>query len=328
MDAEAARVVSRDLSSQDFFLTKHQALWLTIAGLIERGDPVDRVSVYREVLRLGQADHVPPSYLIHLEESVPTAANLMHYIGLVKDATLRREARGLGLRLAEQASDLGADISRILADWSEDTQARLEASGRNGGPSVPIITGQAWANELRDAEPRCGIQIPLPAFGVLGGLVPGDLVVIAGRPGMGKSTLACQLSVEACLRFLLPTYIVSTEMTRQQWGTWMSAVVADRSTASLPRPLPEPILSWWRRAPIAISDQGTISIAQIRAIAERRVGIRLLIVDHIGRVAGGRRDNRVLEVGDVARGLKSIAKDLGCTVVAICQLNRRVEGAD
>ncbi len=193
---------------------------------------------------------------------------------------------------------------------------------------IPVIDGPQWADELRDTLPRRGVSVDLPGLSIIDGLVSGDFIVLAGRPGMGKSTYAAQLCVEACLRKHLPTYIVSSEMTRAQWGRWMAAVLAGTPTAQLPKPLPESLLAWFRNAPIGISDAGTMSIRDIRNLAEGRLGLKLLIVDHIGRVTGGRRDSRVLEVGDVARGLKALAKDLQCTVLALCQLNRRVEASD
>ncbi len=73
---------------------------------------------------------------------------------------------------------------------------------------------------------------------------------------------------------------------------------------------------------------GTIRIGDIRTLAESRIGLKLLVIDHVGRIVGGRRESRTLELGDVARGLKSIAKDLQCTVVSLCQMNRRIEGSE
>ncbi len=195
-------------------------------------------------------------------------------------------------------------------------------------PKHAVIEGPEWADELREKPARRGVMVALPAFDLIDGLVPGDLVILAGRPGMGKSTLACQLTAEACFKKGLPTWVVSTEMTRQQWGEWMAAYIAGEGTASLPRPMPERILSWWRTSPVAITDSGIMSIQDLRSLAEGRLGVKLIIVDHITRLIGGRKETRVLEVGDVARGLKSLAKDLGCTVVALCQLSRRVEGDD
>jgi len=191
-----------------------------------------------------------------------------------------------------------------------------------------VVEGPRWAEELRDAEPRRGLHVEVPAFSVLGGLVPGDMIVLAGRPGMGKSTMACQLTVRACVEQAIPTLVVSSEMTRRDWGFWMAAIVGGCSTLQLPRPLPDALLNAFRASPVAVVDSGTITIHDIRLLAESRPGLKLLIVDHIGRIVGQRRDSRVLEVGEVARGLKSIAKDLRCTVVALCQLNRRVEGTE
>ena len=195
-------------------------------------------------------------------------------------------------------------------------------------PRHAIIEGHQWAEEIRETPARSGVAVPIPGFSLIDGLVPGDLVILAGRPGMGKSTMACQLAVEACLRRHVPTWIVSTEMTRRQWGEWMAAVIANCGTASLPRPLPDDVLAWFRQAPIGVTDSGLISIQDLRRLAEGRLGVKLIIVDHITRLVGGRKETRVLEVGDVARGLKALAKDLSCTVVALCQLSRRVEGDD
>jgi hypothetical protein len=259
-----------------------------------------------------------------------------------RDDTCARLA-GYWLRHLDQE-----DVLRILRPWAARCEppfpevelrktvlsvARREAVSKaaeqqRGLPRVPVIEAAEWLEEVETSPPRKGERVEVPGFSAVGGLVPGDLIVVAGRPGMGKSTIAAQLCVEAAIRRKVPTYVVSTEMTRRQWGLWMAAYLCDTTTEQLSRPLSEFFRGQWRSSPVAISDPGTIGIRDIRQLAESRLGLKLLIVDHIGRVAGGRRDSRVLEVGDVARQLKAIAKDLECAVVALCQLNRRVEGAD
>lgn len=258
-----------------------------------------------------------------------TAARLAGYWLRVTDNN--REASWHALRLWNARNVPPMDERELRTTLESIARREAIAKAHENGAGltkIPVIEGPQWADELRDATPRHGVTVPVPGLSALGALVPGDLVVLAGRPGAGKSTLAAQLCVEACLEQAVPTYIVSTEMTRQQWGLWMAACLSKCSTSQLARPMPEQILGLFRRAPIAVSDRGTIAIRDIRALAEGRLGLKLLVVDHIGRVTGGRRDSRVLEVGDVARGLKAIAKDLACTVVALCQLNRRVEGAE
>lgn len=220
------------------------------------------------------------------------------------------------------------EVSTVVQSIARrDAATRAHEVGK-GLPRHQVIEGSQWADELRVTPARQGAMVSVPGWTGLNGLVPGDLVVIAGRPGMGKSTYGCQLAVDACLRNHLPTWIVSTEMTRAQWGEWMAAIVAEKSTAMLPRPLPDTILSWFRQAPIAVTDSGTMTIQELRSLAQGRLGVKLIIVDHLTRLSGTRKENRVLEVGEIARGLKALAKDLHCTVVALCQLNRRVEGDD
>lgn len=193
-----------------------------------------------------------------------------------------------------------------------------------------IIEGPEWANLIAASRPHIGIPVNMPGFDQIGGLHEGHLVLLAGRPGAGKSTYACQLSAEACFfNHHLPTWIVSTEMSLQEWGSWMATYSNNRwGPNTLPHPIPETLLQWWRMSPIAITDSGTISIQDIRSMAIARPGTKLIIVDHGTRIVSSRRESRTLEVGEVARGLKSLAKDLKCTVLALVQLNRRVESAD
>ncbi len=188
-----------------------------------------------------------------------------------------------------------------------------------------VYAGSCLADELRDSPPRQGIKLGMVGIDHLGGLVGGDLVVLAGRPGKGKSTYAAQLAAEAAFNLKVPAFVASTEMTRQQWGIWMTAYHFRRETHAIPRPIPDDMLRPWRESPIYICDQGAISAEQIAKEVRALPNIKLVVVDHIGRLTTRARESRTQEVGDSARTLKSLAKDLGCTVLCLCQLNRNLE---
>lgn len=222
----------------------------------------------------------------------------------------------------------GKELDATIKSIARREAAKLLHEQAADLPHQKVIEAAQWADELRDSKPREGVAVPIPGMGPIGGLVPGEFLVVAGRPGMGKSSWACQLVVNACVRQHVPTWIVSTEMTRRTWGRWMIGIETGIAEAELPYPLTPSHLASLRVAPIGMTDAGTISIAELRSLAEGRLGVKLIIVDHLTRITATRKENRVLEVGEVARGLKSLSKDLNCTVVALCQLNRRVEGAD
>ncbi len=219
------------------------------------------------------------------------------------------------------------ELATVTASVCHREVVRVRAETSRAMPRVEVVSGARLAEELATSEPRTGLAVTTPGVAALGGLVPGELLVFAGRPGAGKTSLACQLCAEVALDKRISTLVVSTELSRRQWGWWTAAAAWCTDVGSL-RPLPGPLLDAFRQAPLAVVDAGAPSIADVRAVAESTIGVRLIIVDHIGRLVGGRRETRTLEVGDVARGLKAMAKDLGATVVALCQLNRGIEARE
>jgi len=258
-----------------------------------------------------------------------TAARLAGYWLRVTDGNMEATQRAMRLWGVQCTPPMDLkELRATVGSIARRERAQAEAEAAKGLSRIPVVEGPQWADELATLAPRQGTPVDIPGASLIGGLVPGDLVVVAGRPGAGKSTLGAQLCVRACFEARLPTLIVSTEMTRGQWGRWMASVVSGMTTAALPHPLPTPVLAWWRTSPISIIDAGQVAASDIRTIAQGRLGLKLVIVDHLGRIGGPHRESRVLEVGHVARALKSLAKDLQCTVVTLCQLNRRVEGAD
>jgi len=187
---------------------------------------------------------------------------------------------------------------------------------------LEVLDGQAWAEAVKESPPREGIIAPICTLNKVGGLVAGDLIVLAGRPGMGKSTVAWNVLTEVCIRQRVPTVVFSTEMTRYDVARWIAADLEGTPVNELPRRLPEYILKQFRDSPIKMIDAGAVTLEDIETIVSGSLGVRLVIVDHLTRVSTKRRENRNLEVGQIARGFKSIAKDKHCTVLALCQMNR------
>jgi len=200
----------------------------------------------------------------------------------------------------------------------------VESESAAGDP-LPVMDGQSWADTVRHLPPRQGTPASsVPGLEEVGGLVPRDLIILAGRPGMGKSTCAWNLVSEVVLQGpQLPTVIFSTEMTANDVARWMGARLFQKGT-------PLDASEWAHtldlisRSPVSVCDAGAVTADQIVEIVKSRPDTRLVIVDHIQRVVSGKAmgDNRNLEVGRTAQLLKSLAKDVGCTVIALSQMNR------
>ena len=191
---------------------------------------------------------------------------------------------------------------------------------------LEVLDGAAWAEAVKDTPPRQGIPVPIPTLEELDGLVPGDVIVLAGATGMGKTTQAEVILADVCIRRKVPTIFFSTEMTRNDVARWVGSILEGCSVKALPARIPERVLEQYRASPIKIIDAGTVRIDDIETIVRGAPGTRLVIVDHLTRIVTPSRESRTLEVGEVCRRLKSLAKDCGLTVIELCQLNR--EGND
>ena len=206
---------------------------------------------------------------------------------------------------------------------------KVRAEGDREKPRQRILNGAEWSKELETDQPRHGLDIQMPGLDVMGGVVSGDLLILAGRPGQGKSTYACQATAQAILNEV-STLVISSEMSRSQWGRWVATVLSGGTYHELPRPMPHFIVNMFRGSAISVVDSGSISIDDIGKIASGIPGLRFLVVDHITRISASARkgDRRDLEVGEVCRGLKTIAKDMNLTCLALMQLNRSIESRE
>ena len=202
-------------------------------------------------------------------------------------------------------------------------QERMEPSG------TKLYTIDEIVHEITTQPPRKGVVVNVPGIEEIGGLVPGEMIVVAGRPGAGKSTYATQLCVEAGVRTGIPTLVATCEMTRKMWGTWMASHAGNYSLDQNEeeKPVPKDACRELVGKNIYVLDHG-INVDTISKYARSIKNIGLIVVDHVGLVEAQRRDTRTLEVKEIVLGLHRLAGELECTILLLSQLNREVEKRD
>lgn len=193
-------------------------------------------------------------------------------------------------------------------------------------PEGNVLDARAWAEAVRDIPPRQGVPCPsIPGIEELGGIVERDLVLLAGRPGMGKSTVAWGTVAEMGIRRKMPTVIFSTEMTAADVARWIGSYLYRVPARELSPAQWRDTLAQIAASPLTMCDQGTLTLGGIVHTVTKRPDTKLFIVDHIQRLVGSGSETRNLQLGTIAKGLKSLAKDHHCTALVLSQMSRAIE---
>jgi replicative DNA helicase len=342
LDRDAIAQVVEVVRAADFYTEKHRTIFTIMVDLFERGEPVDLLTVTTTLTALGKLDAVGgPTYLSALPNAVPAVQQAVHYAGLVGNTSARRALRVAGYEIVGLSED-GTVSSDELIDQAE---ALLFAIRRDRTTPTLRLFPDVLKATMALIERRC--EQKGPVTGVASGIVDldrltagwqsGDLILLAARPSVGKTTLAIDVCRHATLHDKIPTLLFSLEM---QAEAIMERILSAETGIPLQQ-LKTGLMSEadWARVssklgPISEMREGidassSLTTLEIRARARRlkadgRCG--LVIVDYLGLVQPRtRRENRVLEVGEVARDLKSIAKELEVPVIALSQLSRAGE---
>jgi replicative DNA helicase len=332
--------VANRLDAVHFFRSAHQAIFTAVCDMADRGEPVDVITVSaelearRELRKIGGAP-----YLHTLIATVPTAANVGYYVGIVADRAARRwlgEAGGRLLRLgADTAIDVESLIEHALASVM-DAQLAIKDNADDmslGGFEDEFFDDTAYTQEH---GPKKGVLTGFADLDELtNGLKPGQFVIAGGRPGMGKSTFAADVARSAAIRHEIPTLFISLEMSRLELNQRIRCAEAKVRLDALQRKggLSDADLDRLRDSaatlrdkPLFIDDRPGMTVAKIAAQARQfkaRHDIGLVVIDYLQLITPtGQAQNREQEVARISRQLKLLAKELEVPILIAAQVNR------
>ena len=342
VDNNALLDVIEALGQDDFYRTAHQKIYAAMTDLFDKAEPIDLVTLANKLKENGQLDEIGgASYLARLVDTVPLAVNARHYAKIIHDkASLRRmieKANAIIKRCFEERGE-----AEDVIDFAESAVFEIsEKKARQSFfPLSKIILGNIETLEEKQGNRSLVTGVPT-GFTALDNLTSGlqnsDLIILAARPSMGKTALALNIARNAAVEANIPVAVFSLEMSKEQLSLRMLCSEA-RIDSSRLRGGFFSMEDWHRLtdaagilsdSPIYIDDSPSLSAMEIRAKARRLKmdkNIGLIIIDYLqlmqGRASAERRD---LEISEISRGLKALAKELELPVMALSQLNRMLE---
>jgi replicative DNA helicase len=346
LSKDAIADVVEILKSHDFYRPVHSTIFDVVLDLYGRAEPADALTVAAALADSGDLQRIGGvPYLHTLIESVPTAANASYYARIVSERAILRRVVEAGTKIVQLGYGTGGyggrDVDDIvdlaqqaiydvtekrvsedfaaLRDMLQPTLDEIEAVGASGGVMSGVPTGFSDLDRL------------------LNGLHPGQLIIVAGRPGLGKSTASMDFARNAAIRHNCASAIFSLEMSKIEMVMRLlsaearvplhvlrSGQLTDDDWSKLARRMGE-----ISEAPIFVDDTPNMNLMEIRAKARRlkqRNNLKLLVIDYLQLMSSPKRtESRQQEVSELSRGLKLLAKEIECPVIAVSQLNRGPE---
>ena len=348
LDNETYDRVSEKVVAQDFYTRGHRIIFETIGALIELGDPVDLITITQELEKENKLDDAGGFvYIAEMIKNTPSAANIVAYAEIVRERAVTREMISVANEIAEAGYDTQGRTSADLLDFAETRVfqiAEARADKSEGPENIHSVLEKTVDRiEKLYQQPHDGVTGVSSGFSDLdkmtAGLQPSDLIIVAARPSMGKTTFAMNLAENAAMTEDKPALIFSLEMPSEQ--------IMMRMLASLGRIDQTKIRTGqlddedWARlsstmgllienGKMFIDDAAGLTPTEVRSRARRVArdhgGLSLIMVDYLQLMRAPQfADNRTLEIAEISRSLKALAKELEVPVVALSQLNRSLE---
>ncbi len=342
IENEAVNKVMEILTADDFYRDAHSRIFNALISLSERDEPADLITLTNELRKIDQLDSIGgASYLASLIDSVPTAANIEYYAKIVKEKAILRKLIQTSTEIITQSYQDRGDVEGFL---DEAERAIFEISEKRVKPSfysIRDIVKESFKTIERLFEKKELVTGVPSGFKELDRLTAGfhasDLIIVAGRPSMGKTALCLNISQYAAIEKRIPVAIFSLEMSKEQLVIRMLCSEAQvegtrlRTGFLTESDWPKLTLAAGNLsdAPIFIDDSAAISVLELRAKARRlkgEHGLGMLIIDYLQLMKGRTRvESRQQEISEISRSLKALAKELNIPVIAVSQLSRKTE---
>ena len=337
IDQNCLKDVMDKLQPGDFYLQQNRDIFETMYTMFSYSRPIDPVTVVGEMQKNGTFDeNTTQNYIIQLMDITPTSANVMEYVALVRGKSLLRSVATAAGEITSMVREGSGDPEDVLEVAEQKIYAVRQGRSSQDMASIGTVLSGVLENiEQLSAE---GGRLPGISSGFsaidakLSGLNKSDLILLAARPGMGKTSFALNIATNVAVRSGKKVAVFSLEMSKEQLvGRILSSEALIQSGALRTGNLtPE---DWTKlamtaqmlsKAEIYIDDTPSITVADIKAKLRRIPDIGLVVIDYLQLMTSGRRsgDNRVLEISEITRGLKIMAKELNVPVITLSQLSR------
>jgi replicative DNA helicase len=346
LDNRAWDAIADRLSAEDFYRRDHQLLFESIADMASRGEPFDAVTLSERLERKGIVDETGGLvYLAGLVRDTPSAANIRAYADAVRERSTLRQLIHVGGEIASSAYEpAGREAGEILDEAERRVFQIAESRNKTGSGFVPLREELGKVIDRLDTLHQNSGAITGISTGfakldeMTAGLQRGDLIVVAGRPSMGKTTFALNIAENAAFgSSKAKVGVFSMEMSREQLAFRMISSLGrvdqghlrtgnfgDEEWSRI-----NTAIHMMKNAPIYIDDTGALTPTEVRARArrlKREHGLDLIVLDYLQLMqVAGNKENRATEISEISRSLKALAKELAVPVIALSQLNRSVE---
>jgi len=348
LDNTAWEKIADLVTGEDFYRDDHRRIYQHIAKLVDVGRPADVVTVFESLEKSGEAEQAGGlAYLTEIANNTPSAANIRRYAEIVHERAILRKLVTIGDEIAASALTPSGKDAKILLDEAEARVFEIAEAGArhiSGFQSIQPLLKQVVdrVQELYDRDNPSEVTGIPTGFadldGKTAGLQPTDMLIVAGRPSMGKTSFALNIAEHVAVEKRLPVAIFSMEMSGTQLAT--------RFISSVGRINMQKILNGrlsdddWKRltmamgklyeAPIYVDETPNLNPIDLRARARRLArqhgSLGLIVIDYLQLMSGMREtDNRTTELSEISRSVKALAKELHVPILALSQLNRSLE---
>lgn len=317
------------ISSNDFYDTSHKTIYSTCISLLQSGAPIDLITVVNNTLNIG----VDPTYISSLVDSIPSSAKIEYYANIIKSKSIKRSVIDstnniINLVTTDSTDNIEPLLQKVTSILSKTIDQDISTDILNVSDEIQNIASNIL--EGTQTETRKSISGFRKLDSLIKGFHSSDLVIVAGRPAMGKTSFALNIIEHAAIVQQKPIALFSLEMSSTQIMhrlLYSMALTSSQDAKKKSKSINE-ASAILKNSKIFIDDKTNITINDINLKCKklkREQGIEMVVIDYLQLMGGGNSQSREREISEISRGLKCLAKELQIPVIALSQLNRSLE---